>query len=321
MGAPGLRTKGNAELRFYTYALVLLGFAVHAGVALTDDVTPSPGHRQKNKYVFGEDWFSQNIPKWDKNLADLKGKPGIRYLEIGPYEGRSFLWVLDNVLTHPTSRGTAIDIFQAEPGTVYKEGYEFRFRSNLDLSGARERVEVIKGSSQVEMRKLPLESFDLIYVDGSHAANDVLADAVLAWSLLEPGGVIIFDDYGAWNTNWPRRLRPAFAINSFVTAYDKEIEVIDRSYQLVLRKRMDRCLRIGHAGCSYLGAYLYDWRRRVLYHSDSLEEVRLTDAERALTERLIKSQPFGQARIMTGEQLKQNPDFAVIIRKLDLDQP
>lgn len=33
----------------------------------------------------------------------------------------------------------------------------------------------------------------VVYIDGSHAAKDVIADAVLAWALLRPGGVLIFD--------------------------------------------------------------------------------------------------------------------------------
>ena len=32
-----------------------------------------------------------------------------------------------------------------------------------------------------------------MYIDGSHAARDVISDAVLAWALLRPGGVLIFD--------------------------------------------------------------------------------------------------------------------------------
>ncbi len=41
--------------------------------------------------------------------------------------------------------------------------------------------------------------FDVVYVDASHMAGDVLSDAVLAWKLLAPGGIMIFDDY-AWSS-------------------------------------------------------------------------------------------------------------------------
>ena len=39
------------------------------------------------------------------------------------------------------------------------------------------------------------ERFDLIYVDASHLALDVVVDASLSWQLLCGGGVVIFDDY------------------------------------------------------------------------------------------------------------------------------
>ena len=40
-----------------------------------------------------------------------------------------------------------------------------------------------------------INNFDLIYIDASHYAPDVLSDAVLAFKLLKPGGILIFDDY------------------------------------------------------------------------------------------------------------------------------
>ena len=39
------------------------------------------------------------------------------------------------------------------------------------------------------------ERFDVAYVDGSHAARDVMIDAAMGWELLRRGGVIVFHDY------------------------------------------------------------------------------------------------------------------------------
>jgi len=60
-------------------------------------------------YTFSQDWFTYNIPIWEKALADYKDKPGINYLEIGVFEGMSVLWMLENILTHPTAKVTGID--------------------------------------------------------------------------------------------------------------------------------------------------------------------------------------------------------------------
>ena len=51
------------------------------------------------------------------------------------------------------------------------------------------------GRSQDLLRAMTGEPFDLVYIDASHEAADVLADAVLAWPLLKPGGFLGFDDY------------------------------------------------------------------------------------------------------------------------------
>jgi predicted O-methyltransferase YrrM len=69
-----------------------------------------------------------------------------------------------------------------------------RYLSNVKIAGGETRTTLIVGPSQVELRKLPLGAYDLIYIDGSHFPADVLEDAVLSWRLLKPGGMLIFDD-------------------------------------------------------------------------------------------------------------------------------
>lgn len=36
-------------------------------------------------YSFSSDWFTMHIPVWKKHLNAFRGKPGIKYLEIGVY--------------------------------------------------------------------------------------------------------------------------------------------------------------------------------------------------------------------------------------------
>lgn len=79
------------------------------------------------------------------------------YLEVGVFEGRALVWLLENILTHPTARATCIDLFP--------DDLEQRFRRNLDLSGYASKVTVMKGTSDVELRKLPLDAFDIISRD------------------------------------------------------------------------------------------------------------------------------------------------------------
>jgi predicted O-methyltransferase YrrM len=245
-------------------------------------------------YRFSTSWFTSNIPKWEEHLGHLRGRPGLAYLEIGPYEGQSFFWVVDNLLTDPSSSATAIDIFAKGTSTHYGEDYEATFRANLARSGASERINVITGRSQIELRGLPVESFDLIYIDGSHASRDVLTDLVLSWDLLAQGGFLVLDDY-RWGAGkkWPMHLRPQFSIDAFISAYAKEIEVVHRGYQVILRKQPDRCLQVHYEGCSYIGPYYYDWRKRQLLDPKTLKPTPLRPEQKQLIETILRSTVTG----------------------------
>jgi hypothetical protein len=206
-------------------------------VAIDDRVTQHPTPRSRvyqNRYQFSqktECYFQlSSIPVWSKALQCYKGKPGVNYLEVGIFEGRSLLWMLENVLTHPTARVTGIDPFADPFYTRKSSAYKETFYSNLKASGSEEKARIIEGYSQTELRKLPVESFDIIYIDGSHDAADVLEDAILSWRLLKDGGLLILDDY---------RLHSGMekAIDTFYYFFSERFEPIHVDWQVFLRKR------------------------------------------------------------------------------------
>eukprot|EP00296_Roombia_truncata_P003522 JP439750.1.p1 GENE.JP439750.1~~JP439750.1.p1 ORF type:complete len:92 (-),score=10.09 JP439750.1:105-380(-) len=79
--------------------------------------------------------------------------------------------------------------------------------------------------------------FDLVYIDGSHRAADVLSDAVLAWKLLSRGGIMIFDDY-EWHEEATREAIacPRIAVDAFVQCHSDSLHVLHQGYQLFVRK-------------------------------------------------------------------------------------
>jgi predicted O-methyltransferase YrrM len=188
-------------------------------------------HVYQHAYQLTDDWFSRNIPVWEKATAPYRGKPNLHYLEVGTFEGRSAFWMLENVLTDRSSRMTLIDLFDGD--------YKKRFQTNLEASGAKARVATVEGYSQIELRKIPIESCDVVYIDGSHKANDVLEDAVLAWRLVKKGGLLIFDDYRSlgWNKVEPPENRPGPGIDTFYEFLGEHFEVIHNGYQLILRRK------------------------------------------------------------------------------------
>ena len=186
-------------------------------------------------YNFGRDDFSRNVPVWEKVLKPYKGRPGLSYLEIGVYEGRSLIWMLENVLTEPSAKATAVDIFRGD--------YENTYYANLELAGFAKKVTNIKNYSQLAMRNLPFESYDIIYIDGSHIKNDVLEDAVLSWRLVKPGGLLIFDDYRQvkrYKKDGKEILEtPKVAIDPFVQCFEDYFDVVHNEYQLILRRKSE----------------------------------------------------------------------------------
>jgi len=72
-------------------------------------------------------------------------------------------------------------------------------------------------------------TFDFIYVDGNHQTPEVLLDACLAFKLLEPNGVMLFDDYGGG-------AGVGAAVDAFLKAYSGQLKVIVKNYQLAVQK-------------------------------------------------------------------------------------
>jgi predicted O-methyltransferase YrrM len=266
----------------------------------------------KGPYRFTAYWHKRRAADWEKVLAPYKGREGLAYLEVGAFEGRSLIWMLENVLTHATSTATAVDPFMPD--------YEATFDGNIVASGAGKRVTKIKELSQSALRKLPLDSFDVIYIDGSHTADDVLADAVLAWGLLRRGGLVIFDDY-----TWPGRpdgdplppeLLPKIAIDAFITAYRSEIELVSKGAQVMLRKLENPCQPKDY--CSPVGQYMYFWREFELRDATG-KVVPLSADERALIERLAKARRPGEVAIRIDRKLRESEPYVALEARLALD--
>ena len=279
---------------------------------------PEPTKHYLKSYNFSSDWFTKKMPVWNKLLHPFKGKPDIHYLEIGVYEGRSAIWMLENILTDPSSKLTGIDTF---PKDLKK-----RYLANLSISGFAHKATTIEGSSQIELRRLPLNSFDIIYIDGCHRADCVLADAVFSFELLKTDGLLIFDDYPLFWNQLPEELRPQIAIDSFITAYRNSIEVVHRGYQFFIRKRKSpyAYFRTPPDCCTPIGQYLYVWdyldkKQNKLYPQDIGEPIKLSDKERTLIERLIKSTKFGRTKLFLDSKMAKDKDFINLSERLKLD--
>ena len=145
-------------------------------------------------YKFTEDWFSENNPEkvvrqFDGFLSEFKDKPST-FLEIGSFEGMSTIWMLENILTNKESKLFCIDAWAEWTGDAF-----VRFVENINKTGLKDKVRIVKGDSSEELRIFPKEYFDFIYVDGDHDEKAVIKDAIGSFRVLKKGGIIAFDDY------------------------------------------------------------------------------------------------------------------------------
>ncbi len=101
--------------------------------------------------------------------------------------------------------------------------------------GFDKRVKVFQSTSK-HFLKNTNDVFDFIYIDGSHIAKDVMADAVLSWDRLKRNGVLVFDDYGWKEFPKTSNFHPKMAIDCFMKMYKEEFKIVGKNYQICLMK-------------------------------------------------------------------------------------
>lgn len=270
---------------------------------------------KRKKYKFSSDWFSEWTPIWEEVLAPFTGKNNVTYLEVGIYEGRSLIWMFDNILTGKNCCATAIDPLPDE----LKETLQY----NLKHSGHQSKIDLIEGYSQESLKKLTDLKFDIIYLDGSHKAKAALADLVLSWDLLKTDGIMVIDDYLWENGKLPIDQCPKAAVDSFLTFYGEEIEVIYSDYQLIIRKSFDTTYEQGK---SYLKKNMYfDWNWWKLFElkKSSVKKAGLKQYNNTSDTRLLREvvplQPAEIGAITKFLRLKKmgqnKPDFCFLNQK------
>jgi predicted O-methyltransferase YrrM len=188
-----------------------------------------------NLYRYTNDWFCRNINISMKLLQTLYNVDNeLHILEIGTHEGRSAIWMLDNLCYHTNSTFTSIDPYLAEDVTspVSNQTYE-NFLHNISLCLNKTKFIQYKDLSCNILPTLLEEKrlYDIIYIDGSHLMEDVLYDLKMSDSLLKSGGVILLDDIGYEKKD----AGPFGAVTKFLNE-NSSYKVILQEYQWMIQK-------------------------------------------------------------------------------------
>lgn len=132
-------------------------------------------------------WLAERVPA------------GGAIVEIGSHVGRSAAFMAAALLERPAGRRVyCIDLWEQggvrTPLPHHQAGVMQQFVGNMEKLGLSELVQPLQGDS-VLVAKSWLLPIWLLFIDGSHAFEDVCAD-LRAWSRFVPtGGVLVLHDF------------------------------------------------------------------------------------------------------------------------------
>ena len=130
-------------------------------------------------FKFSRNYFKHNPPIWfDIFKKNSFLNKSVNVLEIGTFEGMSFLFFnrylkIENLF--------CVDLIENKNFKVNREKFKnFKFFNTTSNKFFNENIEI---------------KFDIIYVDGSHAAIDVFNDLSNSHKYLKENGILIIDDF------------------------------------------------------------------------------------------------------------------------------
>lgn len=160
-----------------------------------------------------------DIPGWffwvDRQLfATLlraqESRPPGDLVELGTYLGKSAVVIGDHL--RPGERFVALDLFgrtdlldvghapnRREVEKSYANLTRLAFESNY-LGFHSELPTIVEGPSSVIMEHVDSHAVRFVHIDASHLYEHVRLDAEHARKMLQPGGLVVFDDYRSEHT-------------------------------------------------------------------------------------------------------------------------
>jgi predicted O-methyltransferase YrrM len=182
-----------------------------------------------------------------QQLIGMYGPPKT-VIEIGCFEGHTTFGLTEMLVQqNPNYKHYAIDPYDMSDDLsldVLNEAGQL-FMSNLEEFKYKDNVEFIHDTSWNGLLKLLHRGVkaDLIYIDGDHRAETVLNDLVLAFGLVDVGGVILCDDCVSWKhqdseKKYNLQSSPKLAVDNFIQCnWDKvEVLTLNNGYQTAFRK-------------------------------------------------------------------------------------
>jgi predicted O-methyltransferase YrrM len=181
-------------------------------------------------------WFDSQKYNFENHLTKFKGKPNLKFLQVGAYTGDASDWLLTSILLDPSSTLTDVDTWEGSDEREHKAmDFNAVYGIYLNRMDKYENVMSLKGDSSYVLPNLK-EKYDFIYIDGDHTEKAVYRDATNAWPLLKAEGILAFDDY-LWGQDVHPSLRPMLAIDRFLEEKQGEYVLLSQDYQVWVQKK------------------------------------------------------------------------------------
>lgn len=184
-------------------------------------------------------WFNISAVKYFDLILPRRfaGKPLVDFLQIGAYTGDASEWMLDNILTDPTSWLTDVDTWAGSEEEAHKQfdwnQLEHFYDSRMS---AYTNVCKVKGYSEEFLNTAEKAHYDFIYIDGDHTSSGVYTDATLSWDKLKSNGIMAFDDYLWQHDTKQNHLRPKPGIDKFLEEHANEYKMLVMDEQVWISK-------------------------------------------------------------------------------------
>lgn len=142
------------------------------------------------------------VPGQERWLFDMARRlpDGAIVVEIGSYKGRSTC-CLAFACVGTKKHVYAIDTFEGNHVDFFERGFFSEFKSNIERCGLDEYITPLIAKS-TEVAGAWDRPIDLLFIDGSHVYEDVLADFRGFFPWVVGGGVVALHDVGD-GRSWP----------------------------------------------------------------------------------------------------------------------
>jgi predicted O-methyltransferase YrrM len=184
-------------------------------------------------------WFEKNAIHYFNLILPKRfaGKPLIDFLQIGAYTGDASEWMLENILTDPSSWLTDVDTWSGSEEEAHK-AFDWKSLESFYDNRMSKYNNICKIKSYSDRFLLSAETnhYDFIYIDGDHTANGAYLDAHLSWHTLKPYGIMAFDDYQWSHESGEEMLKPKPGIDKFLEEHKGEYHLLIMDEQVWISK-------------------------------------------------------------------------------------